>query len=467
MMKHLRLLLALLLASAPVAVSAQVQSVSFTGTFTATGATPWLQLSGQGQCSVVLSGTATGVTIVPQVTSDTNANQGAGTAVAVTASGINAGSITYAGTAISYTGNVAAQGLSGFRLNVTAISTGTVTYTERCTAAQSSTVTGSFTPSGTQNSAITSPLAASGAVQTTDCDPTTASRCATVTAGGALTVTGSVTSTTTFPYNAAPQAVTAGSFLGFACQYNGSNSATAAQALAVACDSTGRLTTSGPYSGASTALVGNTFSGIGGSDGANFNPLFVSTAGVGKVSIASTGGSSIGQLGSPAVGATTSGAQYLNVNALPQLWNGTTGDTAYDAVRGNNVNGAGLQANVLYGQYNSSAQAVTTGNYGALQTDPTGTLWVTPGGRATVSVPTNATTVVKGSAGRLARILITTLGAGTLICYDNATTGSGTIIGSYGASAAVGTVEQLDMPAVNGITCVSSATGPVATVSFY
>ncbi len=96
-----------------------------------------------------------------------------------------------------------------------------------------------------------------------------------------------------------------------------------------------------------------------------------------------------------------------------------------------------------------------------------GPVWVTTGGSTTVNVPTNATTVVKASAGRLARILVTTLGAGTLNCYDNASTGSGTVIGTVAASAAIGTVEQIDMPAANGITCVSSATGPVATVSFY
>jgi len=409
MKKLLRYLVVLLLASAPVAVGAQVQSVSFTGTFTATGATPWLQLSGQGQCSVVLSGTATGVTIVPQVTSDTNANQGAGTAVAVTASGINAGSISYAGTAISYTGNVAAQGLSGFRINVTAISTGTVTYTERCTAAQSASVTS--TPSGTQNVNVTN---------------------------------ASLATTTTYPYNAAPQAATANSFLGVACQSAGGNSATATQTLAIACDAAGNLllgagtnsigtvVTTLPYTYTATqSPKTGSFVGVGGYDTVNFQPWNVNANGVGRVTLYNTTGS----LGVGVIGGFSSGQAGGNM----------------------------LEVSAFCGAIGAG------GNWDPCRKDPyaAGPLWTTTGGSTTASVPSNATTVVKASAGRLARILVTTLGAGTLTCYDNATTGAGTIIGNVAASAAVGTVEPLDMPAANGITCVSSATGPVATVSFY
>lgn len=92
---------------------------------------------------------------------------------------------------------------------------------------------------------------------------------------------------------------------------------------------------------------------------------------------------------------------------------------------------------------------------------------VTTGGTTTASVPANAANVVvKASAGRLFRVLVTTTGANPMLIYDNATTNSGTIIGALPASPAVGTIYDFEMPAANGITIAGSATNPAVTVSY-
>lgn len=99
-----------------------------------------------------------------------------------------------------------------------------------------------------------------------------------------------------------------------------------------------------------------------------------------------------------------------------------------------------------------------------------GDLHATGGGAATAAVPTGAgNTVVKASAGRLCRVLVTTAGtgAGSVLIYDNASTNSGTVIGVIPATVAVGTYYTFDLPAANGITAENVASGPVLTVSYF
>lgn len=100
-----------------------------------------------------------------------------------------------------------------------------------------------------------------------------------------------------------------------------------------------------------------------------------------------------------------------------------------------------------------------------------GSLWTTTGGSNTQTIPTGAAnTVVKNSAGRLVKLLVTTTGTGTgnVTCYDNASSASGTIIGIVPANATVtGNPFVFDNPAANGITCANVASGPVFTVSYY
>lgn len=92
---------------------------------------------------------------------------------------------------------------------------------------------------------------------------------------------------------------------------------------------------------------------------------------------------------------------------------------------------------------------------------------VITGGEVAVACPASAAvTVVKATPGRLCRVLVTTTGVTPMIIYDNATAASGTIIGCFPASPAVGTVINLDFPAVNGITISAGATNPAVTVSY-
>lgn len=97
-------------------------------------------------------------------------------------------------------------------------------------------------------------------------------------------------------------------------------------------------------------------------------------------------------------------------------------------------------------------------------------LWSSGGGSATASVPSGAAnTVVKASAGRLCRVIVTTAGsgAGNVLIYDNASTNSGTVIGVIPGTIAIGTYYTFDMPAANGITVANVASGPVLTVSYF
>lgn len=101
---------------------------------------------------------------------------------------------------------------------------------------------------------------------------------------------------------------------------------------------------------------------------------------------------------------------------------------------------------------------------------PTAPLPVQGGGGTTTSVAAGAAnTIVKGSPGRLCRILVTTAGSGTgnVLIFDNATTNSGTVIGMVPATIAIGTFYIFDMPATAGITVQNVSSGPVLTISWY
>ena len=93
---------------------------------------------------------------------------------------------------------------------------------------------------------------------------------------------------------------------------------------------------------------------------------------------------------------------------------------------------------------------------------------VTSGGSNStpVAAGTSADTVIKASAGRLCKVLITTLGTNALLIYDNASGHTGTIIGCVAASATAGTLVDLQMPAANGITVAGNSNNPAFTVSW-
>jgi hypothetical protein len=95
--------------------------------------------------------------------------------------------------------------------------------------------------------------------------------------------------------------------------------------------------------------------------------------------------------------------------------------------------------------------------------------WTTVHASNNASVPTGAAnTVVKGSAGGLSSISVTTTGAGAgnVQIFDNATTNSGTVLFAFPANAAAGTSYIIEGWAKLGMTAQNVASGPVFTV-FY
>lgn len=90
------------------------------------------------------------------------------------------------------------------------------------------------------------------------------------------------------------------------------------------------------------------------------------------------------------------------------------------------------------------------------------------GGDQTAPINAGATgpQVVKGSPGRLARVVLAAAnGAAAITIYDNASAASGTVIGVIAASAAAG-VYDFQMPAKLGITVGGAATNPAMAVGY-
>ena len=85
----------------------------------------------------------------------------------------------------------------------------------------------------------------------------------------------------------------------------------------------------------------------------------------------------------------------------------------------------------------------------------------------TAAVPQSGTaSVVIASAAFLLKVVTTTSGSAATTIYDNATTGSGTIIGYIPASPGIGTVYTFNAPAVNGIT-INGGANQSALVVYY
>lgn len=111
---------------------------------------------------------------------------------------------------------------------------------------------------------------------------------------------------------------------------------------------------------------------------------------------------------------------------------------------------------------------VATGNLYAMQSFR-GVTDVNVGGRVSTAIAAGVAgnTVIKGSPGRLARILVTATGTNEMDIFDNASTPSGTKIGVVPANAAVGTIIDCQAPAANGITVGGNAANPGVTIFFY
>ena len=72
---------------------------------------------------------------------------------------------------------------------------------------------------------------------------------------------------------------------------------------------------------------------------------------------------------------------------------------------------------------------------------------------AVTAAQVQAGQLIKGAAGRLCRVLVTTATTASqaITFYDNASAGSGTIVGIIPGSTAAGTITDFEMPCANGI----------------
>lgn len=111
---------------------------------------------------------------------------------------------------------------------------------------------------------------------------------------------------------------------------------------------------------------------------------------------------------------------------------------------------------------------VATGNLYAQQ-GFRGVTDVNTGGRASLAIAAGVATntIVKASAGRLARILVTASGTGALNVFDNSGGASGTQIALVPPSAVAGTLIDCQAPALNGITVQGNAANPAVTIFYY
>lgn len=82
-----------------------------------------------------------------------------------------------------------------------------------------------------------------------------------------------------------------------------------------------------------------------------------------------------------------------------------------------------------------------------------------------VAAATVSDTVIKNETGVLVSVLVTAADSNPMEIYDNATTGSGTIIGLIPANAPAGSLISFQMPAANGITVKGHADNPAVTIS--
>jgi hypothetical protein len=111
--------------------------------------------------------------------------------------------------------------------------------------------------------------------------------------------------------------------------------------------------------------------------------------------------------------------------------------------------------------------AVSVGNGTPVddQHTPGGEKLVTVGGRITVAVVAGTPLVVKPSAGRLCKVLVTATGSANGTFYDSPSAAEGTVIGVIPSTATVGQVIDLQFPAASGIYWDGHAGAPPATVS--
>ena len=134
------------------------------------------------------------------------------------------------------------------------------------------------------------------------------------------------------------------------------------------------------------------------------------------------------------------------------------------------ANRMGTPANDGQGQP-SAAQLTTildTAGTNQAGVDAVHFLYVTNGGSLTANVTaqTAGAAAIKTGAGRLCRIITTSAATAGMLFYDNATSASGTVIGAIPASAAIGSMYDVQMPFTNGIWPAGAVGTPSCTLGY-
>jgi hypothetical protein len=165
-------------------------------------------------------------------------------------------------------------------------------------------------------------------------------------------------------------------------------------------------------------------------------------------------------MNNPAAGTAFSQSNSLVTSSLTFVWNVQNSD--WEVTNTDNANNVG----VTLCAHGSASTCVAVG--------PGGVLYTTTGGSTTRAIAAGTgTTVIKNSAGRLVRCIVTAAGTtGNLTIYDNASTGSGTVLlivpgATNVATAAIGSDYVSEMPAALGITAVGATGSPAVTCSYY
>lgn len=83
-----------------------------------------------------------------------------------------------------------------------------------------------------------------------------------------------------------------------------------------------------------------------------------------------------------------------------------------------------------------------------------------------IAAGTTQNTVIKSSPGTFYGVLVTSVGVGAPIVYDNNSTAAGTIVGILGPSAALGLSDNINLgiDCLKGIVVSGGATNPGMTV---
>jgi len=166
------------------------------------------------------------------------------------------------------------------------------------------------------------------------------------------------------------------------------------------------------------------------------------------------------------------GSSYSQTLIVDQAGNPLSDGAGHVPVVGSSPAGSAPVGNPLQngGVVNTGAQNFANNVVEPLQLGQGGELLATLGGRLTAAVAAGvgtAAVVVKANPGRLCKITVTTLGTAALSFYDNAAAASGTVLFTIPASAAVGTIYDVQMPAAAGIVAGQVSNSPAVTVSYY